>query len=152
MNEVAWKEIKCQKDIDEFMYNMSNFHDSCLKELRYESGAYVGENLSMMPVNVKRDVYVVLQMQAEKPSVVEILFKGVEKLNLKPVNENYTCEIFNAYMCIEDDELVWFDNGDFKDSYQELYEKDDTWIKAHKVFWRPINNWLGEQLVYGNIR
>jgi len=55
-------------------------------------------------------------------------------------------------MCIEDDELVWFDNGDFKDSYQELYEKDDTWIKAHKVFWRPINNWLGEQLVYGNIR
>lgn len=149
---MSWNEIKTREDIDAFMDKMGGFHDGCLKELRFESGAYVGENLAMMPINTKRNVYVILQRQYKDPSAIEMLFADVEWLNLRPAGERYTCEIFGAHMCIEDDLIVWFDCADFKDSYRELYDKDVTWIKAHKVFWRAADEYLGEPPVYGAIR
>lgn len=38
---------------------------------------------------------------------------------------------------------------DFKDDYRELYEyKDVTWIKAKKVKWRIVENYLGNEDVF----
>jgi hypothetical protein len=51
-----WNEINTAKDIEIFMETYGYFHDSCLKEIRYLSGAYVNSNLSMYPVNHKRIV------------------------------------------------------------------------------------------------
>ncbi len=43
-----WNEITNEEDLQSFMKCMYFFHDSCIKELKYISGAYVDENLSTM--------------------------------------------------------------------------------------------------------
>ena len=48
-----WKEIKTNGDIQSFMDLVCCFHDGCIKEMHYLSGAYVDEGLSMYPLNDK---------------------------------------------------------------------------------------------------
>ena len=43
-----WNEIATQEDLASFMDTMCFFHDSCLKELKYISGAYVNEKLGII--------------------------------------------------------------------------------------------------------
>ena len=112
---MVWFEVKNQKDIEYLMSVFGGFHDACLKELRYISGQYVSEDLSMHPINSLRNVYVIFQRQWENPSVIEMLFEGLECLVIRPVSEDYTSDIFCAYMTIEDNCFVWFDSDDFKD-------------------------------------
>ena len=40
-----WKELRTQHEIDNFMKEIIGFHDSCIKEIKYSSGAYVETNL-----------------------------------------------------------------------------------------------------------
>lgn len=56
-----WNELYTQQQIDEFMREIHGFHDSCIKEMKYSSGAYVETNLSMSPVNTKRTLTVLIQ-------------------------------------------------------------------------------------------
>lgn len=58
-----WKELRTQHEIDNFMKEIIGFHDSCIKEIKYSSGAYVEKNLSMSPVNTKRTLTVLIQRQ-----------------------------------------------------------------------------------------
>lgn len=56
-----WEIIHTNSEILKFMESVCYFHDSCIKEIRYISGAYVGENLSMHPLNDRRILRVVIQ-------------------------------------------------------------------------------------------
>ena len=67
-----WNEIKSEKDLKSFMDTVCGFHDRCIKEIKYISGAYVDETLSMLPINTQRTLSVIIQRQFENPSVVEI--------------------------------------------------------------------------------
>ena len=46
-----WNEIINNKTLKEFNEKLSYFHDSCIKEIHYLSGAYVDERLDMYPIN-----------------------------------------------------------------------------------------------------
>lgn len=145
----TWFEIKNKEDIEHLMSEYGGFHDGCLKELRYISGEYVGKDLRMYPLNSLRNLYVIFQRQWENPSTIEMLFEELECLTLKPVGEDYTGDIFGAYMTIENNCLVWFDSDDFKDDYKELYEYSDvTWIKARRVKWRVAEECIGNAEIY----
>ena len=52
-------------DIEKFMKRICYFHDSCIKELKYLSGAFVDEDLAMYPVNDRRILKVAIQRQFE---------------------------------------------------------------------------------------
>lgn len=39
-----WNDIANENDLKNFMDAMYGFHDSCIKEIKYISGAYVNEN------------------------------------------------------------------------------------------------------------
>ena len=54
-NMHKWNEITDENSLKEFMERVSFFHDSCIKEMHYLSGAYVNENLDMYPVNDRRN-------------------------------------------------------------------------------------------------
>ena len=69
---IIWHNISNQNEADEFMESVWNFHDSCLKEIKYLSGAYVEENLAMCPVNTKRELRVIIQRQFEDNSMINI--------------------------------------------------------------------------------
>ena len=58
-----WKIIRSKQDINNFMTLFGGFHDACLKEICYNSGAFVNKDLSMNPVNSERLLYAIFQRQ-----------------------------------------------------------------------------------------
>ncbi|MBR1758896.1 MAG: hypothetical protein IJ744_09260 [Lachnospiraceae bacterium] len=141
-----WKQIKTQEDIDIFMNLTKHFHDSCLKELCYVSGAYVDEELSMFPVNDQRSLKVIFQLQNDACPMVELWFKKTSILKLLPQNEAYTCEILEASLIERNNEYIWADGANFIPEEIESYS--GTIIACAELFWRPIHNSMGSKPVY----
>jgi hypothetical protein len=141
-----WETISTNDDILRFMERMCDFHDSCIKEIAYLSGAHVKENLSMYPLNDRRVLRVVIQRQYEKDSMIEMEFQGLKCLKLFPVDENYTCEISNAAMFLKDGNLCWCDSADFSES--DFHDDTGTFICASRLRWRSIEKHMGEKEFY----
>ena len=116
-----WETIHTNDEILKFMESVCHFHDSCIKEISYISGAYVSENLSMHPLNVRRVLRVVIQRQYEKDSMIEMEFQGLKHLKLFPVDESYTCEILDSTMIMKDGNFYWCDCGNVSESDLDDY-------------------------------
>ena len=141
-----WNEIVDEKDIQNFMNKVIFFHDSCIKELRYSSGAYVTSDLNMYPINDKRILDIIIQRQFEELPMIEMQFIGLKYLKLFPNDEEYTCEILDSKMFIKDDSIYWCDSGDFTENDFENYE--GTLVCASKFRWRAIENKMGNEEFY----
>ena len=141
-----WKMILTNEDIQQFMERMLYFHDSCIKEIYYLSGAYVSDDLSMYPINDRRILRVVVQRQYEKDSMIEIEFQGIKELKLFPVDENYTCEILNSTMIMEGRDIYWYDSNDTLES--ALTTNSGIFIRASKLKWRSIEHQMGAKSFY----
>lgn len=144
-----WNEINSNEDLNNFMNTHYGFHDSCLKELKYVSGAYVSENLSMNSKNDQRTLKIIIQRQFQNPSVIELEFMGLIYLKLFPSNENYTSEILDATMLLKDDCVFWCDCGDLSEADLETYK--GTTICASKVRWRVADKYIGSKEIYVSI-
>lgn len=136
-----WQQISDIQSIELFMQEMCFFHDSCIKEIRYISGAYVTENGWMHPVNTIRSLCVVIQRQAENHPVIELEFEKLKFLKLFPNDEKYTCEILDSTMLMHDECIYWMDCGCLTASDIESYK--GTIICAEKLRWRSIDGCLG---------
>lgn len=144
-----WNEIADEKDLNSFMDAMCGFHDSCLKEIKYISGAYVKETLSMFPVNNQRILSIIIQRQFKNPSEIEMQFVGLKYLRLFPNGENYTCEILGATMVLKEDCIYWCDCGGLSEEDVESYT--GTTICAGKVRWRASDEYIGPKEIYVTI-
>lgn len=129
-----WNSVNNNNDLAVLMETLGDFHDSCVKEMRYISGAYVNADLSMYAVNDKRILKVIIQRQYENPSAIEMEFKGLKYLKLRPNDENYTCEILDATMMLKDDCVIWCDCGGLSEADIESYE--GTVICASELRWK----------------
>ena len=145
-----WNEIANEKDLYIFMDAIYGFHDSCLKEIKYISGAYVNEKLNMLPVNNQRILHMIIQRQFENPSVIEMQFEGLKYLKLFPNDENYTCEILDATMIVKEDCVYWCDCGGLSEKDIESYT--GTVICASKVRWRAVDEYIGPNEIYVTIQ
>ncbi len=141
-----WHEIADEEDLNSFMDAMYGFHDSCVKEIKYISGAYVEETLSMFPINNRRILSVIIQRQFKNPSVIEMQFMGLKYLRLFPNDENYTSEILDATMIIKEDRIYWCDCGGLSEKDIESYT--GTTICASKVRWRAADEYIGPKEIY----
>lgn len=141
-----WNELRTQQEIDEFMKKIHRFHDSCIKEMKYSSGAYVDTNLSMLPVNTKRTLTVLIQRQFDDISALELEFSGLEYIRMYPVNPDYTCEILDASFFVKDGLIYWCDSSDVKDDTINNYK--GTVICSKKVRWRNASELIGENEFY----
>lgn len=145
-----WNKIISNNDLKDFMESVDFFHDSCIKELRYSSGAYVDEDLSMYPINERRILNVIIQRQSEDNSTIEMEFEGLKCLKLFPVDDSYTCEIFDSTMILKEDCIYWCDCGGL--SVTDLEDYSGTMICASKLRWRSINNHMGEKEFFVSIQ
>lgn len=141
-----WENIRTNNEISEFMEKVCYFHDSCIKEISYISGAYVDENLSMHPLNDRRILRVILQRQCKPHSMIEMEFHGLKYLKLFPVPENYTCEILGSTLILKDGNIYWCDCDDLPESDLDPYE--GTLICASGLKWRSIENHMGKEEFY----
>ena len=141
-----WEIISTNDEILKFMEKVCYFHDSCIKEINYISGAYVNENLSMYPVNNRRVLRVIIQRQYEKYPMIEMEFQGLKYLKLFPADESYTCEILDSTMIMKDGNIYWYDCGNLPD--HDIDDYAGTLICASKLRWRSIENHMGEKEFY----
>ena len=144
-----WHEINNPNDLINFMNIVYSFHDSCLKELKYLSGAHVEEDLSMYPVNDRRILKVIIQRQLHVNSMIEMEFEGLKRLQLLPCDNNYTCEILDSTMILKDDCIYWCDCGGI--SEKDLDHYGGTTICAQKLRWRSIDKCMGKEEFYASI-
>jgi hypothetical protein len=140
-----WNKILTKNDIDKLMQTFGDFHDSCIKEIKYMSGAYVNFNLGMHAINDKRILHMIFQRQCKNPTAIEMRFIGLNKLTLIPNNLEYTCEIFEASMMIKNDGIYWFDCAD---DCEDLSDYNGTYLCAENVEWRIADEYIGESEVY----
>ena len=139
-NMQEWTEIRDEDSLKEFMERVTFFHDSCIKEMHYLSGAYVNENLDMYPVNDRRILRVIIQRQYEEDPMIEMEFQGLKYLKLFPADERYTCEIIDSTIILKEDYIIWSDCEDKID----LEDGDTgTLVCASKLRWRPIYGCMG---------
>lgn len=141
-----WKEIKSDDDLKRLKSALACFHDSCIKEMRYISGAFVNKQLAMLPINKDRALRVVFQRQYREDSVIELEFAGLKHLKLIPVEEEYTCEILDASLFRKNGWIYWCDCGGL--SGEDLAQFSGTIICASDLRWRTLENSLGEQPIY----
>ena len=141
-----WEIIHSNEEILKFMENVNYFHDSCIKEISYISGAYVDENLFMHPLNDRRVLRVVIQRQCKRDSMIEMEFQGLKHLKLLPVTEDYTCEIIDSTMIMKSGNIYWCDCGNLSESNIDDYV--GTSICASELRWRSIENQMGEKEFY----
>lgn len=144
-----WNEINTDHDLVSFMNKICFFHDSCIKEMKYLSGAYVNEELGMYPVNDRRILKVILQRQFEDISMIEMEFEGLKCLKLFPADAQYTCEIFDSTMILKNDCIYWCDCGGLSEADLDNYR--GTMICASKFRWRPIEKCMGQKEFYESI-
>ena len=144
-----WNEITSQEKIQEFLEYINHFHDSCIKELKYISGAYVTERRSMYPVNDRRTLNVLIQSQYAGCSMVELEYRGLKHLRLFPADERYTCEILDSTLVLYNGDIYWTDSGDV--SMEELDDYEGTVVCATELRWRPIEGYLGNRELYRSV-
>jgi hypothetical protein len=140
-----WNNILSNSDIEILLHEFGRFHDSCIKELRYVSGAFVDANLSMLPFNTKRTVSIVFQRQRKNPAAIEMEFTGLVDLHLAPKISEYVCVIHDATFYFKDNLFYWGDCGEFTGTIREY---SSIWICAEAVRWHALDNCLGEDDVY----
>ncbi|MDO4337454.1 MAG: hypothetical protein Q4C91_05105 [Eubacteriales bacterium] len=145
-----WTEILDKNALKEFMESVSFFHDSCIKEMKYLSGAYVDEDLSMYPVNDRRVLSVIIQRQFKENSMIEMEFQGLKYLKLFPADDKYTCEILDSTMILKDDCIYWCDQGGLSEADLDAYE--GTLLCASKFRWRPVEGCMGQKEFFLPIR
>lgn len=144
-----WNDIRDEKSLEEFMESMDFFHDSCIKEMKYVSGAYVEEDLGMYPVNDRRILNVIIQRQYEENSMIEMEFSGMKYLQLKPVVEEWTGEIHDATMILKEDRVYWCDCWGFTE--ETIKEYTGTVICAEKVRWRSVEGHMGNEEFFRSV-
>lgn len=141
-----WNEVLDKNDLQCFMNEIGYFHDSCIKEMRYLSGAYVDDDLAMHSVNDKRILNVIIQRQFKNVSMIEMQFIGLKCLKLFPIDEEHTCEILDSTMLLKDDGIYWCDSGDISEN--DFVDYEGTFICASKLRWRSIENRMGQDDYY----
>jgi len=145
-----WNNINDCEDLNVFMEKVDYFHDSCIKELKYLSGAYVDKDLSMYPINDRRVLNIIIQRQFENISMIEMEFEGLKYLKLFPTDSTYTCEILDSTMFIKDDCIYWCDCARVEE--RNLEEYGGTIICASKLRWRVIDECMGQNEFYCSVK
>lgn len=145
-----WNPIQTQEDIERLMSAYGDFHDSCIVSLNFQSGAYVDEDWSMHFGDAQaRVLSVVFQCQWE-PKTIALRFIGLRQLHLVGWQDNYLCEISEAYLSFHhgllpwqpERVIVWSDNGSFDPAQIDgtIHEPADTYIIANELRWRMVED------------
>lgn len=116
-----WNYILTQGDADDFMRQFAGFHDSLLQELRYTESQ---DGSAVCAVFDNRSWF----------GVAELCFEGVQLLKICPASQNYSREIFEASLIVENESIFWADA--YMQTPDPAYE--GSIIHALNLKWRKL--------------
>lgn len=117
-----WTYIKTQNDADAFFKAFAGFHDATLDKIQYVEDYH------------KRCLTITFDNSGWY-GVVELCFEGLVSMNLRPAQENYSREIFNACLFVEEECIFWADDALDKEDLNHA----GSFIKALNLKWRKID-------------
>ena len=120
-----------------------------IKSMRFTIAVLKNADLRMYPLNDRRVLNVIIQRQFEDVSMIEMEFAGLKYLNLSPVDEQYTCEIFGSTLLIKDSDIYWCDGQNI--SEDDIEDYDRTIICAARLRWRAIDGHMGNGEFYKSV-
>ncbi len=120
-DQEEWNYISTQSDADVFMKKFAGFHDSTLQTINYS------ENYDSVTANAIFD-------NSGWFGIVELCFEGVQMLKIMPATENYTRELSEASLIIENESVFWADS--YMENVNTSY--DGSIIKALNLKWRKL--------------
>lgn len=116
-----WNYVLTQADADGFMKNFVGFHDSTLERINYS------EADGSTKANAIFD-------NSGWFGVVELCFEGVQMLKIIPATENYSRELYEASLIVENESVFWADS--YMENPNDSYE--GSIIKALNLKWRKL--------------
>ncbi len=145
-----WQSIKTEKDIESLMSTYGGFHDSCIVSLSFQNGAFVDDKGTLHYGNASDRILSVTFNSQWKPRTIELQFIGLRQMHLVGWQDNYTCDISDAYLAFHENVLpgrpdrliVWSDTDwfDITKIDNSIHEPTDTYIVANDLKWRVIEN------------
>jgi len=102
-----WKQMETQQDITQLMSECHSFHDCCLHNIQYTSGASVDEDGYMTPINSSRTLTLEFHQQGTPPRSLRLNFQGLDTLFLSPTLPDLTCELLEAHLVLQDGKVLW---------------------------------------------
>ena len=130
MGNIMWKEIKSEKDIELFMREVVSFHDSCIREIYYNSGTYVNKNRGMI-INTNPTMYIRFDTQiSERFIQFELELGKVDKFSMN-IDLQFTLEIYSATFLKKDNWFYWYSD--------EYADKESVYMfRCQTVKWRIL--------------
>ncbi len=138
--------IDNQESIDYLMNQFNGFHDSCIKEVKYVSGAYVSKNGAINPFDSTKTMTIIFQSQGANIRTIEMKFDGIVRFNLCPKGEMEDAVLYGASILYYNGLIYWSSLYDVKLS--ELEDCDSTWVSSERISWRALDNCLGDKIIY----
>lgn len=130
-------EIKNEKDIVYFLDQCEHFHDSCVFEIHYKSGAYVSENLAMHPVNSVNTLTIQFHSQNETCRRFDVVFTDLIHFHFTPLPCMYSCEIFKGKLMQRNGAFYWSPEDEFDpEDVSCLTNNNTTWVCCKRIKWR----------------
>ncbi len=115
----GWTYVRTKADVDRLSAETNRFHDAVLMNLHMG-----GHNM--------REVSMVFESCWSRP--IEVVFEGVLALTVNPVLDNYSPEIWEASIRLEDETILFADvNLDEDEPLDQA-----TWVKAYEMRWRLL--------------
>ena len=82
-----------------------DFHDACIVSLNFQSGAFVDDKSAMHFGGPEERVLSVVFQRQWEPKTIELQFIGLRQLHLIGWQDNYLCNILEAYLAFHDNLL-----------------------------------------------
>lgn len=144
-----WHSIRTERDIEFLMSTYGGFHDSCIVSFSFQNGAFVDDKGAMhFGDAASRRLSVIFQSQW-KPRTIELQFLGLRQMHFVGWQDNYCCDILDAYLSFHDNllpgnpdrVLVWSDTDwfDVTKIDNSIHEPADTYIVANALRWRIMD-------------
>lgn len=142
---MEWKEVKTKEDIRKLYETFGGFHDGVLREIHLWNDYYVDKDLSMNSGNGMLSAKILFQRQSDKTSVIEMLFSGIDKMNIVSTQPDHWYMIFEVTLTFKDELYYWAEVDNWA-----IGDNSVTWISAKGIKWRDVSGWLGNKLRYGS--
>ena len=94
-----WHYVKTQEDANAFMDLFAGFHDSTLESINYVEDS-----------TGKKEVRAIFDNTGWF-GIAELCFEGIQLLKIVPAGENYSREIFDATLFVNDSGIFWADDS-----------------------------------------
>ncbi len=131
-------EIKDEKQLNNFLDEIWNFHDGVISKIEYVSGSS-GSKDGTYPID--KNPRILLRIEGcnyNETTIdgVELLFEGLIKAFISPTRENYTSNILGANIVLKNNKFIFVNDIDDDVDKINTDERCNYYVMAEKLSYR----------------